>query len=252
MLASPLRAFMMAALAATAFTAQPAAAYEQLDDRLLSGNYLAGRSASVARDNDLASDYFVRALKADPGNPVLIERVFLLKTAEGDIADSEEYAIQVLGFNSQQRMARIVLGLRDFRNRRYAEARKNLEVASYTPVGELTSGLLVGWTHAGEGELNLALKALDRLDRNEAFVNFKNFHAALISDFLGNAIRAEVFYKKAYEQAGTSLRIVQGYGNFLERSGRADEAIRIYTTYLEGDDNPLIQAALDGAKAGKK
>ena len=252
MLASSLRAFMMAALAATAFTAQPAAAYEQLDDRLLSGNYLAGRSASVARDNDLASDYFVRALKADPGNPVLIERVFLLKTAEGDIADSEEYAIQVLGFNSQQRMARIVLGLRDFRNRRYTEARKNLEVASYTPVGELTSGLLVGWTHAGEGELNLALKALDRLDRNEAFVNFKNFHAALISDFLGNAIRAEVFYKKAYEQAGTSLRIVQGYGNFLERSGRADEAIRIYTTYLEGDDNPLIQAALDGAKAGKK
>ena len=46
MLASSLRAFMMAALAATAFTAQPAAAYEQLDDRLLSGNYLAGRSAA--------------------------------------------------------------------------------------------------------------------------------------------------------------------------------------------------------------
>ena len=82
MLASSLRAFMMAALADGNRTAQPAAAYEQLDDRLLSGNYLAGRSASVARDNDLASDYFVRALKADPGNPVLIERVFLLKTAK--------------------------------------------------------------------------------------------------------------------------------------------------------------------------
>ena len=41
-------------------------------------------------------------------------------------------------------------------------------VAAYTPVGELTSGLLIAWTHAGEGELNLALKALDRLDRNES------------------------------------------------------------------------------------
>ena len=47
-------------------------------------------SASKARDNDLASDYFVRALKADPDNPVLIERVFL-RGAE-DFAMLEPYA----------------------------------------------------------------------------------------------------------------------------------------------------------------
>jgi tetratricopeptide (TPR) repeat protein len=251
MLAHKLRACLVAAIAAAALTAPPARAYEQAD-KLLSGNYLAGRSASVARDNDLASDYFVQALKADPGNPVLIERVFLLKTADGDIANAEEFAVQVLGFNSQQRMARIVLGLRDFRNRHYADARKNFEVASYTPVGELTSGLLVAWSYAGDGDLNNALKALDRLDRNEAFANFKNFHAGLLSDYLGNAIRAEVFYKKAYDQAGTSLRVLQAYGNFLERNNRRDEAIRLYTAFLEGDDNPLIAAALANAKAGKK
>lgn len=251
MLAHKLRACLVAAIAAAALTAPPARAYEQAD-KLLSGNYLAGRSASVARDNDLASDYFVQALKADPGNPVLIERVFLLKTADGDIANAEEFAVQVLGFNSQQRMARIVLGLRDFRNRHYADARKNFEAASYTPVGELTSGLLVAWSYAGDGDLNNALKALDRLDRNEAFANFKNFHAGLLSDYLGNAIRAEVFYKKAFDQAGTSLRVLQAYGNFLERNNRRDEAIRLYTAFLEGDDNPLIAAALANAKAGKK
>ena len=118
-------------------------------------------------------------------------------------------------------MARIVLGLRDFRARRYDEARKHLEQAAYTPVGELTSALLIAWSYAGEGELNPAMKALDRLDSNESFANFKTFHAALIADYLGNAIRAEASYRKAYEEAGMSLRVVQSYGNFLERNGRA-------------------------------
>ncbi len=202
----------------------------------------------------MASDYFLAdALKADPDNPVLIERIFLLKLSEGDIAGAEEFATRVLGFNSQQRMARIVLGLRDFRNRHYADARRNFLAAAYTPVGELTSALLIAWAYAGEGELNPALKALDRLDVNESFANFKAFHAGMIADYLGNAIRAEASYRKAYEDAGTSLRVVQAYGNFLERNGRAADAIKIYRGFIDGgDDNPLVAAALANAEKGIK
>ena len=228
-------------------------AYETPGEVSLSGSYLAGRTASKLRDNDVASDYLSRVLAGDSGNPVLIERVFLLELSEGNIEMAEELAVRVLGFNSQQRMARIVLGLRDYRVRHYADARRNFAAASYTPVGELTSTLLTAWSHAGEGELARSLKALDKLDGNESFANFKSFHAALISDYLGNAIRAEAFYKKAHEQAGTSLRVVQAYGNFLERSARAEEAVKIYGAFLEGgDDNPLVAAALASARAGRK
>ena len=169
------------------------------------------------------------------------------------MAQAEEFAIRVLGFNSQQRMARIVLGLRDFRVRHYSEARKNFAAAAYTPVGELTSALLTAWAFAGEGELNQALKALDRLDTNESFANFKAFHSGLISDYLGSSIRAEASYRKAYEDAGTSLRVVQAYGNFLERNGRAAEAVKIYRTFVAGgDDNPLVAAALANAEKAIK
>ncbi len=230
-----------------------ATASETPGETSLSGSYLAGRTASKLRDNDVASEYLTRALQGDSGNPVLIERVFLLELSEGNMEMAEELAVRVLGFNSQQRMARIVLGLRDFRVRHYGDARRNFSAASYTPVGELTSALLTAWSHAGEGELPKALKALDKLDSNESFGNFKSFHAALISDYLGNAIRAEAFYKKAYEQAGTSLRVVQAYGNFLERSGRAQEAGKIYEAFLAGgDDNPLVAAALANVKSGQK
>lgn len=245
LLRTALTGLLLASVTATAAMAYDPAAS-------VSGNYLAGRSAAKLRDNEAASDYLANALKGDAGNPLLTERIFLLELSEGNMPVARDYAREVLKFNSQQRMARIVLGLEDFKGRHYAEARKNFAQAAYTPIGELTSWLLTAWTYAGEGELNQALKALDRLDTNESFANFKIFHEALIADYLGNAIRAEASYKKAVEAAGSSLRIVQSYGNFLERHGRAAEAQQLYRGYLDGDDNPLIQNALDQSLKGVK
>ncbi|MGB8313255.1 MAG: tetratricopeptide repeat protein [Aestuariivirga sp.] len=222
------------------------------DVNSLSGNYLAGRTAGKERDNEIAADYLSKALLEDPDNPVLIERLFLLEVSAGSMPDAEELATKVLSFNSQHRMARIVLGLRDVRLRHYADARKNFAEASYTPVGELTSALLTAWTYAGEGNLKEALAALDKLDGNDSFANFKSYHSALIADYLSSDIRADGFYKKAYEQAGTSLRVVQSYGNFLERHNRRDEAVKIYQTFIEGgEDNVLVGLALQRAKDAK-
>ncbi len=240
-------AFMM--LAATL----PAHAEFSIDEATsLSGNYLAGRTAGKERDNEIAADYLAKALIEDPDNPVLIEKLFLLEVSSGNMPDAEELATKVLSFNSQHRMARIVLGLRDFRVRHYADARRNFAEASYTPVGELTSALLSAWAFAGEGSLNDALAALDKLDGNDSFANFKSYHSALIADYLSSAVRAEASYKKAYEQAGTSLRVVQAYGNFLERHTRRDEAIKLYQTFLEGgEENILIELALKRAQDAK-
>ncbi|MFM8746582.1 MAG: tetratricopeptide repeat protein [Aestuariivirga sp.] len=235
---------MIAGLVLASFPHAMALAYEQTEASS-SGAYLAGRTAAKLRDNDLASDYLGNALKADRGNPVLTEKVFLLDLSEGDIAAAESLAGEIVQFNSQQRMARIVLGLKDFRSRHYDDARKHFQQAAYTPVGELTSWLLIAWSYAGEGDLSQALKTLDRLDSNESFANFKTFHTALIADYLGNSMRAEAAYRKAYEEAGMSLRIVQAYGNFLERNGRADEAKKVYSAFLENDENPLVLEAFE-------
>ncbi|MCA3575616.1 MAG: tetratricopeptide repeat protein [Aestuariivirga sp.] len=250
LLRTALSALLLAPVAALP-AAAPAAAYEK-PEASPSGSYLAGRSAAKFRDNDLASDYLSEVLKWDAGNPLLTEKIFVLELSEGNLSEAEGLATEVLKFNSQQRMARIVLGLKDFRERRYDAARKHLEQAAYTPVGELTSTLLIAWSYAGQGDLNDALKALDRLDSNESFANFKSFHAGLIADYLGNAIRAEASYRKAYEEAGNSLRVVQAYGNFLERNGRAAEAQKIYRSFLEADENPLILAALESSLGNAK
>ena len=218
----------------------------------LSGNYLAGRTASGQHDDDLASGYLKRALALDANNPVLVERVFLLELSDGNVAGAENFAQRVLASNSQHRMARFVEGLRDFRSHRFGEAQHNFAIASYTPVGELTAALLSAWSYAGQGELAPALKQLDKLDSNQSFANFKTLHTALISDYLGNSIRAEAAYAKARQQVGTSLRVVQAYGNFLSRYNRFEEAVKLYQGFLDGDDNPLVKAALADAQARKK
>src|SRR5690606_1202891 len=147
----------------------------------------------------------------------------------------------------------IVLGLRDLRLKRYREAREHFRKSAYTPVGELTAALLTAWSHAAEGNLAEALKALDKLDSNDAFENFKSFHAALIADFAGTPLRAETFYKEAYGQAGTSLRVVQAYGNFLERTGRSTEARQVYDLFLAAsENNPLVLEAKTGLDRGEK
>ncbi len=216
----------------------------------LSGSYLAGRFAGKQGDNDMAAQFYAHALEGDPDNPVLIERAFILDLAAGNISQAEHYAERVLEYNDQHRMSRIVLGLKFMRDGTFAKARKHFESAAFTPVGELTSGLLVAWTHAADNNFDAAMKALDVLDRNDAFANFKLYHASLIADFLNKKDKAAKLYAQTYEAVGTSLRVVQSYGNFLARQGKRDEARKVYDKFLEANPmSPLVYTAhqeLDG------
>jgi tetratricopeptide (TPR) repeat protein len=219
----------------------------------LSGNYLASRTASHLMDLDASAQYTSAALKQDHNNGVLTERLFQAEVMQGDFTKAEPLAAQVVKFNSQQRIARLVLGLKEFRARRYAQARDNFNEAAYTPIGTLTSALLSSWAYAGEGSLNAALHELDKLDGQDAFANYKAFHAALIADYLGSSVRAEAAYKKAYGLAPTSLRIVQAYGNFLERNGRKADAEKVYHSYLaDGQRDVLVQKQLADMQTAAK
>ncbi len=231
-----------------------------------SGTYLAGRTAGRLRDIDAASGYVTDALKHDPDNIVLTERLFILELSSGDLPRAEELAARVITFNSEHRMARLVLGLRDMKAGRYADARAHFAESAYTPIGQLAANLLSAWSFAGEKNLSAALAELTKLDNNESFSNFKSFHDALIADVLNSPLRAEQAYRTAHEVAGSSLRVTQAYGSYLERVGKAGQAEKIYQQFLdtsernvlvqdalarvrkkEGKAAPMIQSALDGA-----
>ncbi|WP_342642990.1 tetratricopeptide repeat protein [Rhodoligotrophos ferricapiens] len=218
---------------------------EAREIRSLSGSYLAGQFASQTRDIDQAARYFADAFEQDPTNPLLLERSFVAELGAGNVLRAEMLAKRLIVINSRHRLAHIVLGLADLRRGAETSARKHFEQAAYTPIGELTSGLLTAWSYAAEKQGGKAEKALDILDRNESFGIYKIFHQALISDLLGMKPKAAALYKKAYDESSSSLRIVEAYGNFLERQGEVDKAREIYQAFLTvSPDHPVIEQVL--------
>lgn len=238
-----------------ALTGEPAAAESELPNfgmSSLSGTYLAGRHAGRERDMEAAAAYFGRALARDPENPVLIERAFIHELSVGNMDRAEELAESVVDVSSEHRMGRIVLGLRAARDDRHEAAREHFSEAAFTPLGELTSGLLTAWSIAQEGKLDDALEALDVLQSQDAFGNFRLLHTGLIAAHLGDRLKAEQAFAEAYERAGSSLRVVQAYGTFLERTGRGREAAEIYETFLTtAQRSPLIEAAKARVEDGR-
>jgi len=223
-----------------------------IESSSLSGSYLAGRYASKLLDLDLASEYFAQALRDDPNNTVLIERTFVLAFSAADMKKAEELAIPVVSLEPKHRLGRMVLGLKEFSAGRHGAAIDHFKQIDATPLDELTSSLLVAWTAAAQKNGKAAMAALDKLGKNEYFAVFRDFHGALIADLLGQPARAEAFYRKAYEQAGTSNRVIQAYGNFLERNGKKAEAKKLYEQYLrEHEDQPVIAVVLADLNKGK-
>ena len=82
-------------VAAAPVLATQGATDQGISQASLSGSYLAGRFAGKQRDNAIAALYFQRALEVDPGNPVLIERAFVLDLGAGNMARAETLAEQV-------------------------------------------------------------------------------------------------------------------------------------------------------------
>ncbi len=218
----------------------------------LSGNYLAGRFAGGQRENEAAAAYYLRALEDDPENAYILEHAFLLEVSSGDFENATKLAGNLLEHDPNHRIGNAVLGLADVRAKRYAEARKHFEAAHRGSIGQLISALLTAWAYQAEARTDDAIKALESISDTDTFGIFGPFHAALINDFAGRNKAAAEGYARSYEALGSSLRLVQAYGNFLERTGKPEEAARIYEAFLSGSpEQPLILSALERNRAGE-
>ena len=245
-----LAAFLVSAGAGLCLVQTPAVA-QYAGSNSLSGSYLAGIQAGKARDTETAANYIARALQKDPDDPELIARAFMLELGRGNVKRARTLAKRVVGNEKRHRVARLVLALEDFQAGRHSQARVHLEHAAYTPIGQLTSALLMGWSWAAEGKMERSIRALKKLDSTESFGVYKTFHSGLIAAFLNQPKRAAKFFERTYDDAGTSLRVVQAYGNFLERQGQREEALKVYEKFdASTAGHPLVDAALERVRKG--
>src|SRR5215510_1839547 len=261
MIPSPLlRGAAVAALAALAIAwpgmvsaraqAQPRESGAQAS---LSGSYLAARHAGDQRDVAAAASYYRAALRGDPRNNELLGRTFLAVLANGEIEEGVKLAERVLQVDKNDRIARLVLGVRAIKQKQYPVARRELAQSIRGPITDLAATLLSAWTMANLSEAKQASDSIDKLAGADWYAIFKELHAALILDVAGQKREAAKRLERCYKRDPTALRVVQAYGSFLARQGSTAEALKVFAAFDETlPRHPLIVEATNELKAGKK
>ena len=217
-----------------------------------SGNYLAARIAGQARDMEAAAAYYRGALRADPRNPDLVERTFLVVLATGNIEDSLPLAERLIGFERSHRIARLALAARAIKRNQFANARTHLGLSVRGPIADLTATLMTAWTLTAPADFKNAVASIDRLQGPDWYAAFKDLHAGLVLDSAGQRRDAGTRLQRAYEQDKNALRTVDAYGRWLARNGNRKKSLEVYATFSEVlPKHPLMDATVAEIEANR-
>jgi tetratricopeptide (TPR) repeat protein len=236
---APARSRFLLSLAGLAVlaTAQPAAAKV---DRLvpgsnrfatLSGSYLAARSAIAQRDVDAASTYFQTALVFDPDNPQIVDRTFPLMLAAGRLSEALPLADRVVARDKGNQFARLALGTDALKKGRLDRAKQQFAAMTPRPLMDLASSILQGWSLAAQGDVDQALRTVDRITGPDWYKSFRTYHAGLIADVAGRRQEALKRLGAAYAADPGLLRIAEAYARALARSGDKAKALSVLADF---------------------
>ena len=238
---------------ATTQTALAVPSQQELARVSSAGNYLAARHATTERDSGASSAYYRAALRADPKNPVLLERAFLSVLVDGEIDEAVKLGERIVQNDKSQRVARLVLGVRALKLKQYPAARQHIAQSVRGPIADLTATLITAWALQGTNDTKTAIDSIDKLTGPEWYAIFKDLHAGLILDVAGNRKEAGKRLERVYKLDANALRAVEAYGRWASRNLGQDEALKVYEAFDKVlPQHPLITEAIEEIKSGDK
>ena len=219
----------------------------------MSGSYLAARHASVERDANSAAAFYRSALRTDPKNNELLDRAFISSLADGDIDEAVKLADRILTIDKSNRVARLVVGVRDLKQKKYAAAQLNLNQSIRGPITDLVATLLSGWASYGAGDTKSAIANIDKLTGPEWYPIFKDLHAGMILELGGKDKDAGARLERAYKLDDSMLRVADAYARWLSRNKDAAAATAVYEAFDKKlARHPLVLEGLRESRSGKK
>src|ERR1700686_961049 len=218
-----------------------------------SGSYLAARHASVERDAASAAAFYRSALRSDPKNNELLDRAFISSLADGDIDEGVKLAERILTIDKSNRVARLVIGVRDLKQKKYATAQANINQSIRGPITDLVATLLSGWASFGAGGAKAAVANIGKLTGPEWYPIFKDLHAGMILELAGKEKEAGVRLERAYKLDDSMLRVPDDYARWLTRNKDDAAATAVYEACDKKlPRHPLVLEDLRETRAGKK
>jgi tetratricopeptide (TPR) repeat protein len=218
----------------------------------MSGSYLAARHASVERDASSAATFYRSALRTDPKNNELLDRAFISSLADGDIDEAVKLADRILVIDKSNRVARLVVGVRDLKAKKYASAQANINQSIRGPITDLVATLLSGWASYGAGDTRAAVANIDKLTGPEWYPIFKDLHSGLILELAGKDKDAGTRLERAYKLDDSMLRVADARARWLSRNKDEPAAVAVYEAFDKKlPRHPLVLEGLRDTRAGK-
>ncbi len=219
-----------------------AAAAAPVIAKTLLGSYLAGRVARSDQDIDAAARFYGTALARDPGDELILTHSFEMEATEGNWSRAVPLGERLAAAKPDHRMARIFVGLKEFKAGRTTEAEAHFKAAALNPIGEMTANLARAWNKQAEGKTKDALDLLEHPKSPEWAQLFYRYHRAMLLDVAGRQTEARAAYEKMYRVDNKSLRSSLAYAQHLSNSGDARAALAVLRTQLDrsrGDGHPV-------------
>src|ERR1700732_2965913 len=219
----------------------------------MSGSYLAARHASVERDASSAAAFYRSALRTDPKNNELLDRAFISSLADGDIDEAVKLGDRILAVDKSNRVARLVIGVRDLKQKKYASAQTNINQSIRGPITDLVATLLSGWASYGAGDTKSAVANIAQRTGPGWYPIFKDLHSAMILELAGKEKDAGMRLERAYKLEDSMLRVSDDYARWLSRNKDGAAATAVYEAFDKKlPRHPLVLEGLRETKAGKK
>ena len=226
----------------------------ELKSLTTSGSYLAARHAGVERDAASAAAFYRSALRTDPKNNELLDRAFISSVADGDIDEAVKLAERILAVDKSNRVARLVVGVQDLKQKKYPAAQLNINQSIRGPITDLVATLLSSWAMYGTGDLKGAVASIDKLTGPEWYPLFKDLHTGMMYDLAGKEKEAGARFERAYKADDSPmLRVADSYARWMTRNKTDEAAKGIYEAFDKKiARHPLVLEGLRDTKAGKK
>lgn len=206
------------------------------------GNYLSARFAAGNHDYGEAAKLYKASLARDPDNETLLTFAFFYAASAGEMDDAAKFAERLAAVTPDDRAARLTLAVVAMKKHDYRRARAEIAKSAKGPFTSFTVALVDGWAAAGAGDADAAKADFKLLHAQHSADGLAYFNEAMLAELLGDQAGANTAYLASIEAAGPTPRVVEAYGKFLERSGRAAEAKTLYERSAQESGYSIVTA----------
>ncbi len=217
-----------------------------------SGNFLAALHAQRQRDVAAAAEFSARALEADPGSLDFMLRAHSSLVEAGRIDEAAALAQRIVRVNGGFAPAHLTLAVSELKSGLNDVARARLGSLPIQGINRIVHPLMLGWIEMALDRPAAAIIALRPVQEVQGFRSLHDYHVGLINELAGRFADAEEAYRRALEgDGGAPPRLIEAFGGFLERRGRAADARALYTRFrAQNPESPVIRQGLRRTMAG--